>query len=289
MKASLPPLPQEPLVSVLTTSYNHRPWVQDTVNSVAAQTYERIEHVIVENGSTDGSQELLRTIAGGQLIEYLPENIEQPPALNRAFELSHGQIIGWLNSDDVYFSPRVVERVVGVFRSHPRVAAVYGHAVVIDSDGLVQLTNWASPHTRLARSLLRFYFVAPTLFVRREAVGPAFVDGTFDIANDTDLYLRLASRYSLRRVGAILAGERHHGRRKSYTLTSRMLEEDKILEGRYGRQRSLLGVRMSKLVMRAMGITLIPAASSQALAFAGRRDGMWSLLRRQLLRRRKDL
>lgn len=291
MTSSLPPLPEEPLVSVLTTSYNHRQWVQDTVNSVACQTYRNIEHVIVDDGSTDGSQQLLRTIAGERARLHLGENRGQPRALNHAFELSHGQIIGWLSSDDVYFSPRVIERVVSAFVSHPQVAAVYGHAVMIDGDGLILKTSWAPPHSVLGTKLLRFMFVQPTLFVRRDAIDRDFVDPSFDIAMDVELYLRLSSRYQLRRVGSILAADRHHPCRKSYLLVSNTKQEEELLRSpsRYGRSSSVLGIRLSKLFYRAMGMTLIHVASTEEPAFAARRDGARALFRRQLLKRRKDM
>ena len=82
-KWSLPLLPEEPLVSVLTTSYNHRRWVQDTVDSVACQTYRSVEHVIVDDGSTDGSQELLGGIAGERAHVCSFENCGQARAATR--------------------------------------------------------------------------------------------------------------------------------------------------------------------------------------------------------------
>lgn len=291
MKPILPPLADEPVVSVLTTSYNHRRWVQDTINSVANQTYPHIQHVIIENGSTDGSQQFLKSVATKQSITYLSDNIGQANAVNRAFHSSDGQIIGWLNSDDVYFSPTVVARVVRVFRSNPDIAAVYGHAVLIGSDGLVLQTLWVPPHTRLARRLLPIGVVASTMFVRREAVGPEFVDPTFDIAMDQELYLRLARSHRLRRLGSILSGDRHHRLRKSLTLTARMLREDALLvtAGYYGPRRTLFGNRTWRLIYRAMGLMLVHKAASDDLAFSGRRDGIWPLVRRQLVTRRKDM
>ncbi len=290
-KWSLPPLPEEPLVSVLTTSYNHRRWVQDTVDSVACQTYRNVEHVIVDDGSTDGSQELLGGIAGERAHVYSFENCGQARALNHAFELSHGQIIGWVSSDDVYFSPRVIERVVRVFLSHPEVAAVYGHAVMIDSDGLILKTTWAPPHTKLARKLLHIGFCQPTLFVRRDAIQGDFVDPAFDLLMDAELYARLSRDYQLRRLGSILAADRHHPDRKTYTLVSKARQEKELLHStdRYGPSSSVLGLLLSKLFYRAMGTTLVHAATTEEPAFAAHRDGARRLLRRQLLRRRRDM
>lgn len=288
MKSSLPPLPREPLVSVLTTSYNHKQWVPDTINSVASQTYPSIEHVIVDDGSTDGSQELLAEISGAQAHVHLTENRGQPLAVNRAFELSRGQIIGWLNSDDVYFSGRVIEHVVQAFRSHPDVAAVYGHAVLIDSDGLILKTSWAPPHTALARKLLDFTFVQPTLFVRRDAIEGDFVDPAFDIAMDVELYLRLSRTFRLVRLGLILAADRHHPHRKSYVLASVAKQEAEVLHrtSRYGISSTVFGVGLSKMIYRAMGVTLIRSALTVEPAFAARRDGVRALLVRQLRRRK---
>ncbi len=108
---------------------------------------------------------------------------------------------------------------------------------------------------------------------------------------DLELYLRLSSKHELYRLGMIVAAERHHVARKSYTLGPRMRQEVELLHSlnRYGRRSTVLGSLSAKLFYRAMGMTLIHEASSEEPAFAARRDGARGLLSRQLLKRREGI
>ena len=94
-----------PLVSILTPSFNQAAWLGDNLRSVACQTYPDIEHVVMDGGSTDGSVDILRA-AGDSIVWRSEPDRGQSDAINKAFSLSHGEIIGWINSDDAYFDCR---------------------------------------------------------------------------------------------------------------------------------------------------------------------------------------
>src|SRR5712671_7361166 len=91
-----------PLVSVLTPSFNQAGWLADNLRSVAAQTYPSVEHVVMDGGSSDSSIELLERHERAGLTWRSERDRGQSHALNKAFALSSGEIIGWLNSDDAY-------------------------------------------------------------------------------------------------------------------------------------------------------------------------------------------
>jgi len=150
-----------PLVSVLTPSLGQARWLGDNLDSVERQTYDRLEHVVIDGNSTDGSVELLvgRSRPG---LSWLSEpDRGQSHALNKAFVRSTGEIIGWLNSDDAYFGPTVVEDVVRIFEADPDLAVVYGHALLVNAEGLVLQTIWVPPFDS---TLLRLhdFIVQPT-------------------------------------------------------------------------------------------------------------------------------
>ena len=139
----------------------------------------------------------------------------QSDAINKAFARSTGEIIGWLNSDDAYFSSDVVRRVVGLFESDPEVGVVYGHAALVSGDGILLYVLWAPP---FARMLPRAYnaIYQPTVFVRRSAIRrDYFVDSALGYSMDRELWLYLSRRNRFQRLNQILALDRHHLQRKS--------------------------------------------------------------------------
>lgn len=200
------------LVSILTPSFNQARWLRDNIASVEAQTYPNIEHVIADGGSSDGSVELLRAAPA---VRWLSEPDEgQADALNKAFVLSSGEIIGWLNSDDGYFSTTAVEEVVDLFEAHPDVDIVYGHAVVVDADGRLRYVKWV-PRIDYRLILLGDWLVQPAVFIRRRALGDRMADSSFHSTMDRELWLRIGKEAKLLRHGAVLAVDRNHPDRKS--------------------------------------------------------------------------
>jgi glycosyltransferase involved in cell wall biosynthesis len=117
----------EPLVSILTPSFNQARWLVDTLQSVARQTYPHIEHIVMDGGSTDGTVDLL-THAGSRVTWKSEPDRGQSHALNKALAASTGEIIGWINSDDAYYDVDAVAAVAQCFARHPEVDVVYGHA-----------------------------------------------------------------------------------------------------------------------------------------------------------------
>jgi glycosyltransferase involved in cell wall biosynthesis len=221
-----------PLVSVLTPSYNQARWLADNLRSVAGQSYASIEHVVMDGGSTDASLDILESASPAVVWESAPDK-GQSDAINRAFSKSTGEIIGWLNSDDAYFSRDVVEQVVGVFEDHPEVSVVYGHAALVNGDGMLLHVMWSPT---FAAALLRAYnFIwQPTVFVRRSAIGrPNLVDAEFDYCMDLELLLHMASRTRFHRLNRILAIDRHHLQRKSLTRLDLAAHDRALLEQRY--------------------------------------------------------
>jgi glycosyltransferase involved in cell wall biosynthesis len=275
----------QPLVSIVTPSFQQGRWLEDNLRSVEGQSYPRIEHIVADGGSTDGSVEVLRRHDRPGLTWTSEVDEGQSDAINRAFGRSRGEIIGWLNSDDAYFGPDVVQMAVEVFRREPDVAVVYGHAVLVNADGLVLQTLWVPP---FSRSLLRLhdYIIQPAAFVRRSMVGSVLVDPSYDFTMDYELFLRLARGHRFQRIDRIIAIDRHHPARKSYTMpeTSRM--DHARLAGSYGIAdggASRVARKTWKILSRIAGASLIPGALSEPTAFETIRDGRLALARRQLI------
>jgi len=121
-------------VSIVTPSYNQAVFLGNTILSVIGQNYPDLEYFIIDGGSTDGSIEVIQ-----QFSEYVTGWISEPDsgqaeAVNKGFRKANGDIVGWLNSDDMY-APGAISEVVTFFSENPEVGMVYGNAVSFDQDG----------------------------------------------------------------------------------------------------------------------------------------------------------
>lgn len=287
-EAGLGPSPWMPLVSVLTPSFNQRRWLAQTLDSVARQTYPRIEHVVADGGSTDGSAELLRTSlpSGNWLSE--PDR-GQSHALNKALERSRGEIIGWLNSDDAYLFDDVVETVIEHFRANPSVDVVYGHAALLsEGDRLLQVI-WTPRFDR--RLLERFNFISqPAVFIRRSLLEDGFADESFHYTMDRELWLRLSREHEFSRIDGLLAIDRHQPDRKTTLRPDLVGVESTRLVELYGLPSgSALEVerRLRKIVYRFRGAPTALRLREEHKAFDWRLDSRLRLLIRQLVTKRR--
>lgn len=243
----------------------------------------------MDGGSTDGSVQILADASPAVVWESAPDQ-GQSDAINKAFRRSTGDIIGWLNSDDAYFSSDVVGCAVKVFERHPDVGVVYGHAALVNGNGTLLHVLWTP---RFAASVLRAYnlICQPTVFVRRSVVGREdFVDPAFDYSMDRELWLHLASRTRFVRLDQIIAIDRHHLQRKSL-LRPDLAAHDQTLIG----QRYRVPViatnpilhRATAVVMRVVGLSKVRRAAQGSDVLALREVSSWEIAVRQVARLRR--
>ena len=273
-----------PLVSVLTPSLNQAAWLPDNLRSVACQTYPRIEHIVIDGGSTDGSIEVLERAIGP--VRWRSERDRgQSDAVNNAFRESKGEIIGWINSDDAYLDCRVVEDVVAFFADHPDVDVVYWHAAQVAGDGTIIWMIWVPWFMRRVLRIVNF-IGQPVAFIRRSALSDPMLDETYHFAMDYELWLRLDREgHRFHRIPRITAVDRHHSARKGATIVDVLRSDLERLATTHGR-----GYPRGKRLLswgfytwrRFMGIFLIPRIPRE-LAFTDKPTGKWMVFGRQAL------
>ena len=206
---------ERPLVSIVTPSLNQGRFIEDAVRSVLAQDYPRIEYVVVDGGSTDETLTVLERY-GGALRWISEPDGGQAAAINKGFRAASGEILGWLNSDDVY-EPSAVSAAVAYLRDHPGTAMVYGDARHIDASGRdMGPCSYVEP-ANLDRLIHEVdYIVQPAAFFRRSAflaVGP--LDESLHWALDYDFWLKIARRFPIAYVPRPLARYRLTGENKT--------------------------------------------------------------------------
>jgi len=121
---------QQPLVTILINNYNYSNYIAEAIESALNQTYPNTEVIVVDDGSTDNSREIIANYKD-TIIPLYKENGGQASAINAGFALSKGQIVCLLDSDDVWM-PEKVAKVVEMFNTYPKVAVVYHKVKNID-------------------------------------------------------------------------------------------------------------------------------------------------------------
>jgi glycosyltransferase involved in cell wall biosynthesis len=218
-----------PLVSIVTPCFNAAKFIEATIESVLAQDYERIEYIVMDGGSTDGTLDILRRYDGRLRWVSEPDR-GAADAINRGFARSHGEIFAYLNADDAYL-PDAVSIAVRSFQGD----AVYGGAWWIDEAGkrLAPYPVRDFDSDLLAREC---FICQPASFVQRyafENVGG--MDPELSVTFDYEFWMRLAKTYKIRRIAGTLALSRMHRANKSLGQRADVFRETfRILQRHYG-------------------------------------------------------
>jgi glycosyltransferase involved in cell wall biosynthesis len=224
-----------PLVSIVTPSFNHCQFIEDTIVSVKDQTYPHIEHIIVDGGSTDGTVQMLRRYEGQYNMRWFSGPDQgQADAINKGFELAGGEILCWLNSDDTYLSASLIARIVTLFAAHPDAQIITGGARFLDEFG-----KPVAPF-RVASGLVQHQYlryaatiIQPATFFKREVLGQIDCDISLHYAFDWDFFIRLSENATVLPVDDFWAGYRLSGSNKTFTGGARRLAELRLVTGRY--------------------------------------------------------
>jgi len=206
--------PSLPLVSIVTPSYNCAPFLADCIESILAQDYPRIEYIVMDGGSTDGTLSILRRYRDRIAHIHSAGDSGQGEAINQGLQSAHGEIVAFLNADDVYL-PGAVSEAVRSLTARPEIAVVYGNALHVAEDGAT-LADY--PTRDFDRETLKrdCYICQPAAFVRRAAfdrVGG--MNPALRYVLDYDLWIRLAANGEFLRIERYLAKSRVHRGSKS--------------------------------------------------------------------------
>ena len=185
-------------ISIITVSYNSAATIQETIESVINQTYRNIEYIIVDGHSTDNTLDIIKTFGDkiSQMISEPDEGIYD--AMNKGISRASGDIIGILNSDDVYHNNRVVEKVMSRF-SKSKSDIVYGDLVYVHREDLDRIVRyWKSGKYKEGRFANGWMPPHPAFFLRKQCYENY---GTYNLefktSADYELMLRMMVKHEL--------------------------------------------------------------------------------------------
>lgn len=214
-----------PLVSIVTPSLNQGKFIELTVRSVLGQSYANLEYIIVDGGSTDGTLGIIRRYEG-RLKWTSEKDTGQADAVNKGFRMARGEILGWINADDLY-CPGAIDEAVQRFTGDPSVMMVYGAAKDIDGEGNV-LQEYPTEPFDLDRFPYRCIICQPAAFMRKSLIDyVGYLNADLQCSMDLDLWIRcgLAQKenpgWKFVYVPRLWALNRLHDESKTFVLRQR--------------------------------------------------------------------
>jgi glycosyltransferase involved in cell wall biosynthesis len=237
---------RDPVISVVVCSFNHGHFIRETLQSIVDQTYPHKEIIVIDGGSQDGTAEILQEFAS-QLAFWVSEKDEgQTDALIKGFSHATGDILCWLNSDDL-FELGALEQVAAYFVAHPKTQAVYGDALWIDAQSQPLREQREIPFSTFILAYTYNYIPGMSMFWRREAFEKAGgLDRSFRCAMDFDLWSRISLIGKIGHVKKIWSRMRRYPEQISMKFRQRCDYEDCLIRVRHYGEESDAVIKMKR-------------------------------------------
>lgn len=229
---------KKPLVSIITPSFNQGQFIEDTIKSVLNQTYDNIEYIVIDGTSTDNTLSILEKYHSK--LKFISEkDTGQSNAINKGFTMSKGEIIGWINADDVLL-PDSVEMVVKEFQAKDNLSIVYGNCAYID--------EFNETIRSYGRDLHRFPNINLNYLLHKKAAVSqpgsfystplvkkvGYLDESLHYAMDYDLWIRLLRVGEIKFIDRVLANFRIHSTSKTVSHQKAFAPEIYRVARKYG-------------------------------------------------------
>ncbi len=222
-----------PIVSIITPTFNQGAFVGETIESVLRQDYPHVEHLVIDDGSTDETRSVLESF-GTRLRWWSRPNRGQTATINEGFEACRGDVVTWLNSDDTLL-PGAVSWAVSAFARHASAGVVFGDTQFTSSDGFPLDRSTARPFD-YEEFVIECHNPIPqcSSFFRRsvlEEAGP--LDTAFYYFMDWDFWLRAGLKWPIVYEPELLSTYRLHPQSKTVAQARRSAPELEYMYRKY--------------------------------------------------------
>jgi len=226
-----------PLVTIVTPSLNQGRFIRATIESVLSQDYNPLEYIIMDGGSTDETSGIVQEYSS-RLTWVSEKDRGQSHAINKGFRMGRGEIVAWLNSDDLIL-PGAVARAAQALESEPNIGAVYGEGYQIDHEGKNKgRFPFTEPFNLWKLVYLWDYVLQQTVYFRKSVIDEVgYLDENLHWGMDWDLLVRIGKRYGLRYVPQYLGSLREYGEAKSFSGGAARFRELVQILRRHGKRR----------------------------------------------------
>ncbi|MEX2410677.1 MAG: glycosyltransferase family 2 protein [Candidatus Paceibacterota bacterium] len=220
-------------VTIITPSFNQGHFIEETLLSIKNQDYPKIEHIVIDGGSTDNTVDVLKKYEKKYNLRWLSEPDEgQSDAINKGVKMADGDIIGWLNSDDVYLFIDSISNIVKTFKEDESADIIFGNLAFINKKNeILRIYNYQKfNYSKLIK--YRYNLGQPSVFFRKKILKENQINEALDYAMDYDLWLRLGKKYNFKHLNKAIAGFRVYSEAKSGSANDEKFrkERSKILE-----------------------------------------------------------
>ena len=216
---------RRPFVTIVTPSFNQGRFIRQTIESVLAQDYPNLEYIIIDGGSTDETASVAAEYAG-QLTFISEPDRGQSHAINKGFRLARGDVVSWLNSDDIIL-PGAVAHAVSAFERDPTLGAVYGEGYLINYDGAVTSRFPATEPFNLWKLIyVSDYILQQTTYFRRSVLDDVgFLNEDLHWGLDWDFLIRIGKRYWIEYIPQYMGSLREYDAAKTFSGGRRRFRE----------------------------------------------------------------
>lgn len=225
-----------PTISIITPSFNQGHFLEQCISSILDQQYPNLQYIIIDGGSSDNSQQIIKKYAS-QLNYWVSEKDDgQSHAINKGLSVATGDIVAWLNADDFYYPNSFLE-IARTYQINPHASFYFGHGDRVNEQGEKMASFFPRPSiifNRMAFAMGINYVLQPSTFMNSMHLKKAgYLDVHLKYGMDSDLWLKLSALAEPVFVPAILAASREYETTKTATGAFGRVEELRQIAERY--------------------------------------------------------
>lgn len=231
-------------ISIITPSYNQAEFIERTIQSVLSQNYPDLEYIVMDGGSTDGTQEILKKYSD-KIIWKSEKDNGQSDAINKGLKIATGDIVAYLNSDDAY-EPDAIKKVAEFFQKNPEKKWVYGKCKIIDKNDkeirkpITFYKNLLLKNYSYSKLLSENFISQPATFWRKELMNEiGYFDEKEHFCMDYEYWLRIGKKYPAGIINDCLANFRHHISSKSGIVNKKQFRDELRIAKKYSQEKTL--------------------------------------------------